>query len=187
MTQNAAVHVQPVEDLRWLYLESACELGFRATPLPEAAELRFEGHREFDELAIQLVPGWVSPPVPSARARTAATRQKRVRDILRTLSAEDRHIIDAAYGLRNMASVAGGKALMSEFGQAARLAYVVLRKNGTREQAEEAAHILKAAQQRYLRERRKQFGQRYEKSPDDMTKKEKRAERVRKWRDQYAI
>ncbi len=178
---------ETVDDLRWLYMESACELGYRATPFAESAELRFGGQRAFDGIAFELVPGWISAPPPSPRARAAATRQKRIRDTLRLLSREDRHIIDAAYGLRNMASVAGGQALLSEFGQAAQLAYSVLRQDGTREQAEEASQLLQAAQRRYLKRRRKEHGKRYDKAPENMSIKEQRAERVKQWRESFGL
>ena len=182
---DAKNFVHTVDDLRWLYLESACELGYRATPFAEAAELRFDGHRAFDPLAIELVPGWISPPVPSAKMRHAATRQKRIRDTLRELSEKDRWIIDAAYGLRNMATVEGGQALLSEFGQAATLAYSIIRQNGTKTEMSKAASILKGAQKRYLAARRKKHGKRYEKLDEDMTPEERRAERVTRWKEHF--
>lgn len=187
MRKEVSAYVHPLADLTWLYLESACELGYRATPFAENAALRFEGHRAFDELAATLLPGWISAPVPSPRAISAASRQKRIRDTLRQLSANDRHIIDAAYGLRNMASVPGGAALVSEYGQAATLAHQIIRKGGTKSEAARAAKILRGAHRRYIAARRKKHGRRYDKDLDSMSVEEKRALRVAEWKDQFNV
>lgn len=181
------IFVDEVADLRWLYLESASELGLRATPFAENAELRFDGHRAFDPIALALVPGWISAPVPSPRMCSAANRQSRIRETLRGLSRDDRHIIDAAYGLRNLHREPGGRQLMADFGVAATLAYQVLRKGGTQAQATEAASILKGAQRRYLTARRKAHGRKFELLEEHMSESQLKRHKLRNWRSEMEI
>ena len=117
----------------------------------------------------------------------AASRQGRIRDTLRDMTQNDRTIIDAAYGLRNLTNEPGGQALLSEFGQAATLAYKVLRGDGTRKQAEQAAKLLRGAQTRYLRLRRRDHGKLHDKLSDDMDVAEKRRHKVAAWKERIGL
>lgn len=131
------------QDLRWLYHESDCDIGYRSTMGGIIDQLRASGVAggevlaepgmvehvacrssagasiRHDPLAAALLPGWVSPSVPTKEQRYAASRLRMLHRALVQLSPLHQAVIGHAYTMRNFSAEPGGLKLVSTYGAAA--------------------------------------------------------------------
>jgi hypothetical protein len=141
-------NVAPIPELSWLFHESESDIGYRSTQggiqtqlelgtMPKGSAYRSEKPvdpdridyiackssaiptLQTDPLAAALLPGWISPRVPSTQERWAAAKLRRAQMALRQLSPLHQAVIGHAYTMRNIAGEAGGPKLLSQYGQAA--------------------------------------------------------------------
>lgn len=141
-------NVAPIAELSWLFHESEAEIGYRSTQggiqtqlevgaMPKGSAYQRERptdpdrldritcrasavrNLQTDELAAALIPGWVSPAVPTPRERWAAAKLRRAHMALSQLSPLHQAVIGHAYTMRNIAGEAGGPKMLSKYGAAA--------------------------------------------------------------------
>jgi len=84
--------MKPIEDLQWLFWDSAAALGMSAQQIGELIR-----SMSFDTQAAAIHPGWVSPRTPTKKQMQAAARQRRVLKALLDVDPKHRAVITLAY------------------------------------------------------------------------------------------
>ena len=110
---RSAYH-RPIADLVWLYHDAAGELGVSAMPIEPVVVTG-----SFDARAADILPGWVSAPVPTERQVMMARRSRQIRDILRQLPSSYVGILEACHAHELAPNVSADAATQRALGIAA--------------------------------------------------------------------
>lgn len=89
--------LRPIPDLLWLYQESAAAIGRWGSTLDGGGPCA-PGQ---DQLAWELMPGWVSPPAFTSSQMAAIRKATRIQGYLRELCSAHKWAIEVAYEQRN--------------------------------------------------------------------------------------